>query len=90
MKRIMMFAMAALVAVVGLTGCAGKSWETYATANKCEYSGERSMRRQFMNLNQPTTNGAITLTPGPLLEFRPVYKYNCKNGDIWAYDAPRV
>jgi len=87
MKRIMMFAVMALA--FGLTGCAGKSWDTYAATNKCEYSGERAMRRQFMNLNQPTTNGAMTLTPGPLLEFRAVYKYNCANGDIWAYDAPK-
>lgn len=86
MKKIMMIAALALVTV--LSGCAGKSWETYASANSCEYSGESAMRRQFMNLNQPTSNGAITLSPGPQLEFRPVYKYNCKNGDIWAYNAP--
>lgn len=76
--------------LTSLAGCAStdKKWEAYAVANDCEYSGERTMRREFMNMGQATSNGAMNLNPAPQLEFRPVYKYNCKNGDVWTYSAP--
>lgn len=76
--------------LTSLAGCAStdKKWEAYAVANDCEYSGERTMRREFLNMSQHTSNGAMNLNPAPQLEFRPVYKYNCKNGDVWTYSAP--
>lgn len=77
--------------LTSLAGCATptQKWETYAAANNCAYSGEQQMRRnEFINMSQHTSNGAITMMPAAGLEFRPVYKYNCKNGDVWTYSAP--
>ncbi len=76
--------------LTSLAGCAStdKKWEAYAVANDCEYSGERTMRREFLNMSQHTSNGAITLMPAAPLHTRPVYKYTCKNGDVWTYSAP--
>lgn len=86
MKRILI----AAAILTSLVGCAtDKKWETYAAANNCEYSGDHQMRRsEFMSMNQSTSNGAMNLNPAPQLEFRPVYKYNCKNGSMWTYSPP--
>lgn len=79
--------MAVLLAAT-LAGCAGQSWDAYASQHACAYSGDQAHRREFISHAQPTSNGAVTLSPAPVLQFRPVYKYNCSNGVMWSYNAP--
>lgn len=82
---------------VALSGCASKpSWEDYAAKNNCQPTGNYDVKKETVMTNMSAGagssqgyNGGVATFSVPRVNIRRVYQYQCGNGTIWAYDAPK-